>query len=63
MNLEPKKNKVVWKCKDCEDTITSDKNSRHKVDYCTCRKVGLDYEQNYARVIGNPALLKVLWKE
>lgn len=50
-----KKNKSVkftWMCRLCGDVIVSKSNIRHSMDFCRCRKTGVDLEEHYERWLG-----------
>lgn len=51
--------KIVWECPECKDLKVSKSNERHQLDYCKCKKTGVDLESGYTRTIGKPMFLIV----
>jgi len=49
--------KIKWKCKACQETITSDTSKHHEMNWCKCRKSRVDGEEVYVRVAGNTKIL------
>ena len=44
--------RLIWKCEDCEDVVTSYSHLRHDMNYCECGKSAVDLEEYYQRNIG-----------
>jgi len=44
--------KIKWKCKSCDDILTSDTKEHHNMDWCKCGKSYVDAEELYIRVGG-----------
>ncbi len=45
---------LKWKCRTCKQTVFSNSNRRHTMDFCECGVSGIDLEQDYMRVQGFP---------
>jgi len=54
--------KMIWKCPECGDVVTSDDNERHTMDYCKCKETAVDLEQHYCRFMGDPIVLERIKK-
>jgi hypothetical protein len=50
---------VKWKCKLCGDIVVSNREERHKMNRCKCKKSSVDAEDYYVRSIGEVEFLKI----
>lgn len=46
-----------FQCPDCKDIIIPDDSTTHQMQRCSCKKIGIDAEEHYIRVIGNAITL------
>lgn len=47
---------LCWHCPHCNCKIISNRLEHHKIDYCDCKKSGVDAEVEYVRIIGDAVL-------
>ena len=48
--------KLKWRCKDCDDVVTSEIKRWH-LDVCKCGKSSVDLEEHYYRFNGDVEMI------
>jgi len=43
---------LVWTCLRCKDIKVSNSHRHHELNRCKCQSSGVDYEEDYTRILG-----------
>jgi len=49
--------KICWFCYECNWVVISNSLEHHKMDYCQCKKCGVDLEEYHCRWLGKPTVI------
>ncbi len=51
--------RIIWQCNYCSDIAISYSNLKHEMNWCDCKKSGIDLEEEYCRGVGDVKTLSV----